>query len=509
MTHVKDKILMWCDTTFVYFNLAYAIQKNYDCDLYSIIEVPDKTKKFFEQQKFVNFNKFWFLHDYLSKTKKKPNLQYLKSIEEKYHINLWLIAFNDRLFYKFNDYYKFTTDEVLSILEQECRLYENILDEIKPDFVLMSSTNQQQNQLFHDVCKGKGIKILITGSARLGQKMIISTELNKLDNFDVNFENNQKEMTNKELEEYLKLHDPRKRLTSKTGKWQNSNTDYFKAILHYIFSSNTNVSSHYSYYGRTKLNVIIKMLVYTLKKRYREFFMKNNLEYEIDESKPFIYFPLHQEQERALLIGAPFHTNQFELVRSIVKSLPVGYNLYVKDHHAMVLRGWRSVSECKEIMNLPNVHILHPSVSNENIMTKCSLVITVNGTPSLEAAFHLKPSIIFTDTGYIDLPSMYKIKTIEELPQAIRTLLQKKVELSDVNRYVSLIEKNSFNFDLAGIFMEFAETFHHSGFLVDAEIPISKMETFIKNHEKQFNTFAIEYIKKIKQYKKFISNKYS
>ena len=42
-----------------------------------------------------------------------------------------------------------------------------------------------------------------------------------------------------------------------------------------------------------------------------------------------------------------------------------------------------------------------------------------------------------------------------------------------------------------------------------AEIPISKMETFIKNHEKQFNTFAIEYIKKIKQYKKFISNKYS
>ena len=507
MTHVKDKILMWCDTTFVYFNLAYAIQKNYDCDLYSIIEVPDKTKKFFEQQKFVNFNKFWFLHDYLSKTKKKPNLQYLKSIEEKYHINLWLIAFNDRLFYKFNDYYKFTTDEVLSILEQECRLYENILDEIKPDFVLMSSTNQQQNQLFHDVCKGKGIKILITGSARLGQKMIISTELNKLDNFDVNFENNQKEMTNKELEEYLKLHDPRKRLTSKTGKWQNSNTDYFKAILHYIFSSNTNVSSHYSYYGRTKLNVIIKMLVYTLKKRYREFFMKNNLEYEIDESKPFIYFPLHQEQERALLIGAPFHTNQFELVRSIVKSLPVGYNLYVKDHHAMVLRGWRSVSECKEIMNLPNVHLLHPSVKNEDIMSKCSLVISVKGTPSIESAFYLKPSIIFTDTGYFDLPSMCKIKTIEELPQAIRSSLQKKVELSDVNRYMNLIEKNSFIFDIAGITMEFAEIFHHSGFLVDVEIPLSKMETFIENHKEQFNTLAIEYIKKIIQYKKFISNK--
>jgi len=504
---MKDKILVWCDTTFIYFNLAHIIQKNYDCELYSIIEVPDATKKFFHQQKFVNFKKFWFLHDYISKTKNKPNLQYLRSIEEKYHINLWLIAFNDRIFYKFNDYYKFNTDEVLSILEQECILYENILDEIKPDFVLMPSTNQQHNQLFYDLCKAKGTKVLIASSARLGHKMIISTELDKLDNFDVSFEENQKEIGSKEIEEYLKLHDPRKRLTSKSGKWQHSNTDYFKAASHYIFSPNTNVSTHYSYYGRTKLNVIIKMLVYTLKKKYREFFMKNNLEYEIDESKPFIYFALHQEQERALLIGAPFYTNQVELVRSIVKSLPVGYNLYVKDHHAMVLRGWRSVSECKEIMNLPNVHLLHPSVKNEDIMPKCSLIITVKGSPSIEAAFYSKPSIIFSDTGYFDLPSMYKINAIEELPQAIRISLQRRVELSDVNRYVHLLEKNSFNFDLAGIFMEFAETFHHSGFLVDVEIPISKMENFIKDHEKQFNIFALEYIKKIKQYKKFISNK--
>ena len=54
------------------------------------------------------------------------------------------------------------------------------------------------------------------------------------------------------------------------------------------------------------------------------------------------------------MIDAPFYTNQIEIIRSVVKSLPVGYSLYVKENPGQVSREWRDINEYKEIMNIPN-----------------------------------------------------------------------------------------------------------------------------------------------------------
>ena len=91
-------------------------------------DVADKVKPFFETQKLVNYKKKWFFHDHIHKTNKKPDREYLKSIEKKYKVDLGLLASNDRFFNKFNEFYKFSPDETLLILEQECRLFEKILD---------------------------------------------------------------------------------------------------------------------------------------------------------------------------------------------------------------------------------------------------------------------------------------------------------------------------------------------------------------------------------------------
>ena len=66
-------------------------------------------------------------------------MEYLNSFEEKYKINLWLLAINERLFYEYNEFHKFSREEILSILEDECKLFEKIL-EIKPEFLITSST---------------------------------------------------------------------------------------------------------------------------------------------------------------------------------------------------------------------------------------------------------------------------------------------------------------------------------------------------------------------------------
>ena len=69
----------------------------------------------------------------LKKPLEKPDLEYLSNFEKKYDIDLWKLAINERHFYKHNKFYKITTNHILKILEQECRLFENILDEIKPE----------------------------------------------------------------------------------------------------------------------------------------------------------------------------------------------------------------------------------------------------------------------------------------------------------------------------------------------------------------------------------------
>ena len=83
--------------------------------------------------------------------------------------------------------------------------------------------------------------------------------------------------------------------------------------------------------------------------------MDNNLLKVIDDSVPFVYFPLHQMPERELLIGSPFNTNQTETIKHISQSLPIGYRLYVKEHPTQVLREWRKTSFYKEILSIPNV----------------------------------------------------------------------------------------------------------------------------------------------------------
>ena len=97
---MKPKLLFWIDQALFHYGLAKYIQENLDCEMYSIFEVTENAKKFFEKQKIVNFEKTWFFHDNILKQKKNFDLKYLQDIESKYNLDLQLIAFNDRIFYK-------------------------------------------------------------------------------------------------------------------------------------------------------------------------------------------------------------------------------------------------------------------------------------------------------------------------------------------------------------------------------------------------------------------------
>jgi len=156
---MKDKILFWLDVNLVYFGIAKYLQEKLNSNFYAIIDINNSTKPFFQNQELVHFKKTWFYRDHIKNLDEPLDLEYLKKFEDRYSINLWNSAYGERLFVDYNNYYNFTDKEILKIFEMDIKLFENILDEIKPNFLIMKVTDNHQNHLFHEICKFRGIKI--------------------------------------------------------------------------------------------------------------------------------------------------------------------------------------------------------------------------------------------------------------------------------------------------------------------------------------------------------------
>ena len=143
---MAKKILLWITPNLLNFGIANSLKNNSDCELYSIIDIPDNSKSFFKNQKIVNFKKTWYYHDSIN-SKQKTNSDYLDDAGKKYELNLKQLISNDRFFSHHNTFYDFSHDEIISILSHEMKLFENILHDSKPDFLIIN-TNMQQNHIF-------------------------------------------------------------------------------------------------------------------------------------------------------------------------------------------------------------------------------------------------------------------------------------------------------------------------------------------------------------------------
>jgi hypothetical protein len=503
---MKDKIFFWLGADFMMYILSYHLQKKIDADFYAIYDLPNKTRTFFQNQKLVSFKKTWYYNDQINFKKNEIDMEYLSNFEKKYNIGLWNLAVNERLFYRFNKFYKFSTEEIWLILEQECKFFESVLDEIKPDFFITREPFLHQDELFYQMCRAKGIKVLVSSGAKAANKCIISEHPAEFD--DSSISDSEISTTFTSFSELIKniIHqsdisrlDYNKAIKSYNKKWATSNRERVSAAIEFLFNSNNkNAKTHFAYFGRSKSAVLLNAIKQVLQKRSRSSFINKNLPTSIDHSEKFIYFALEVDQEHNLLLLAPYYTNQIETIRHVAKSIPVNYKLYVKEHPSSETRNWRSVSDYKEIMDIPNVRLLSHSVSQDELLQNCSLVVGAAGSSCLEAAFYGKPSVIFGQVYYSILPSVHHVETLSKLPEIIRSSLQETVNLQDVERFLAIFKKNSFDFDTYQYYLKEANTFFYNGQLVDVEITEPQMKSFIEENAQMFSVLVDEHIKKLK-----------
>lgn len=457
-------------------------EKKSDMELFAVVNARDQ-KKFFQNQSVVKFQKTFYLYDHISNPNYNVNLDYLVSIENKYQINLFQIADTDLEFHFSNN--KSSKNEILSILEQDCRFLEKVLEEVKPDYLCVPVTDRHYHMILQGMCEAKGIKILMLCPSRLGHRWIILEDLDKFDS-DINYEEIQFETKSfEQLKTYLQEFPFFKNAGKDLVLYENSRKEKLSAILEY---------------KKTMPRFIIKQLLQKRKKQSHKDFIDKNFQRQINDEINFIYFPLHAEPERALYTSVPFYSNQLEVITNIAKSLPVNFSLIVKDHPAMEFFGWRNPSFYKKIMSLPNVKIVHPSVKPNTLFEKCSGVISIGGSAGLEACFYNKSVIVFGDLNFTIIPSVFKVDKLENLPKLICKFLNTKPDPSHLSKFVAYLEKYSFEFNLPELLSDLYNQFYYGGLKTVTNISEEKLNSYFEKHQTTFCNLAEEHIKKIEYY---------
>jgi hypothetical protein len=493
----KKKILVWLENYSIHFGIAKAIQDKYDCDLFAVISCSPNQKSFFESQKLINFKKKWFTRDHVNLKKPRPNLENLELLEKSLDIKLSKIIYGDRLFYKFNKYYKFSDEEIYSIIEQELDFYSRVIDEISPDYVVLRAPEFQDIELFYEVCKAKKIPMLILSSMKFGTRWIISSEPYPPIKF--NFSEEQipiksfKELR-KDVQKYFKVYNS---IFSPKGKIQSKKLQRLKAgkLLFSTFNS-SNINSYHDI-GKTPWSIFYNVIRTSVQREYRKKFLDKNTRKSISTSRSYGYFPLHVEPDVAILRIGDYYSDQINVIKNIAQSLPVGMKLFVKEHPSMWLVGWRNSKYYKKIIELPNVELIHHSITSESMIQNSSFVITISGTSALEAIFYEKPVIVFSDINCSTLSSVFKVEKFRELPNIIKKCLKTKIDLVELNHYFNQIEKSTFICNVEDLNVVSSNLFGMGGLLNMNPISETQMELFLEERKNEFNILAEEHIKKI------------
>lgn len=502
MSQKKDKILFWIETYHLHFGYAKAISENYACEIYGLVVCNPIQKHFFKNQKLLHFEKTWYLRDHIDLTKIFSNYEKIKNLEKKFSIPLRKIILGDRFFYKYNNYYKFSDNQILSIVEQELEFYDKILDEIKPDFIIIRPPEFQDIELFYEVCKAKKIPILILASTRLGKRWTIAPKIDAPLKFNSSEKNEHRSF--EDLQNYSKIYEQTHNAYLEDQKPKISHKLSVLKQLHSIFNS-SNINS-YRDLGKSPFSTLKVTAQILLKSYFRKTFLDKNAKDSVDLNQPYAYFPLHFEPERIILRQGENFADQICVIKNIAQALPIEMSLFVKEHPAMDVVGWRHIEFYKNILEIPKVELIHPVMSSDNLIKNSSLVISIASTASLDAAFHKKPSIIFSDLPFSNISSIFKVTNLEELSSVIQKALNTEVSLSELNNYVDTVESSSFDCDLVKLQVLSSTIFGHGGFLDGSEISESGMKEFLDKNHNIIEQIAFEHIKKIKSIKENSKN---
>lgn len=165
-----------------------------------------------------------------------------------------------------------------------------------------------------------------------------------------------------------------------------------------------------------------------------------------EPAEKYFLFPMHVEPELALLLFAPFFTDQISVIKNIAQSLPVDTLLYIKENKLML--GKRAPDFYQRIKSIPNVKLVDPAVSSSEMIKSSEGVITITGTTGMEAAIMGKPTVVLGHPYYEFMEGVVQCSDYERLPSLIAELKSYTPDEKSIRSFVAAVVDNSIEVDL-------------------------------------------------------------
>ena len=377
------------------------------------------------------------------KSEDPSDMEYLEMLEREYThfkpLGLQLMASQENTrHYHYRKYWPVTTDaENKYWLELNYRNIINILDEYKPDLILDTDNAELQRTILIEVAYKCGIPYETIEYSKYGFYKYPSFQ----NSFGIDpyfrqlYEDNLGLSPEALSEEYDYIRDFREKSSIMNKEFDGSVTSQYERTP--LIKSMKIMLGKWNYFwdqDHTAKNAARKKqngMLYAPTKPYLKYYLdveriKRKLLVPNDyfenpvEGEKYVYMPLHLIPESSVFVKASFYVDELNLMEQVSKSLPVGWKLYVKEHQAML--GERDVSFYKKAAELANVRVVQLNYYKDPKpwITKSQGVVTITGTAAYEAALMGKRSIVFGDVPFSMIDGITRIRSFEDLPQAIR-----------------------------------------------------------------------------------------
>lgn len=132
-----------------------------------------------------------------------------------------------------------------------------------------------------------------------------------------------------------------------------------------------------------------------------------------------VFFPLHFQPEASTLVGGIDHADQAATAEAILRALPLGWSLVVKEHPAG--RGTRPLSHYRRLLRYPNV--VFCDAPSKSILPHVDAVVTVTGTVGIEALAFDKPVVMLGQWFWDHCALIYRPSSPQELAAVLRSIL--------------------------------------------------------------------------------------
>lgn len=191
--------------------------------------------------------------------------------------------------------------------------------------------------------------------------------------------------------------------------------------------------------------------------------------------KRFVFFPLHEEPETVLTVGAPERIDQLAAVAAVARDLPAGVFLAVKETYFGV--GRRPSEFYRQIANFKNVVLLDVTEPGLEVGRNADAVVTIRGTVGQEAGILGRPVIYLArHTTYHAIPHARYSDIDLGLKDALAWALDEKFDFDRAR-----IDGARFFHSIAAISVDMRGFNRLNQHVFDRDLPAAAVETLVRS----------------------------